>query len=110
MLDWRPTKNGMSHFDGVCLTRARFTSSSPVLLQRNGAPNTRMHNDEAISLFLNVHEFPLFCMGNVPNLFYFFDLGEAEQNYYLQRQNIELNCNYNWKSQDGYERCNDVSQ
>ena len=107
MLGWRPTSNGMNHFNGVCLTPATFTSFFiGSLTEKRTSECITMK--PAISLFLNVHEFPIFCVGNVPNLskpicfVFFFYLGEAEENYYLWRQNIELNCNCNWKSQDVY--------
>lgn len=112
--------------DGVCLTRATSTSSSPIILQRNvstakRAASTTMRNDEGISLFLNFYEFPLFFCGMsqiYASLFVIFsELGEAEQNCYLRRQNVESNCNCNWKSQDVYGHLislawdyNDVSQ
>ena len=110
LLGWRPTRNGMNHVDVVWLTRAAFTGSSPVILQRNVSTakrtlNTAMHNDETISLFLNVHDFPLFVRcskSKQGSAVLFSDLGEAEQNCYLERQNMESNCNCAWKSQDVY--------
>ena len=81
----------MNHFDGVCLTRATFTSSSSVLLQINGPPNTTMHNDEAGDIFIfECSRIPDLLCGKCPKskqayLLCFFEPGEAEQNY-LWRQ------------------------
>ena len=66
-----------------------------------------MHNDEAGDIFIfECSRIPDLLCGKCPKskqayLLCFFEPGEAEQNY-LWRQNIELNCNCNWKSQDVY--------